>query len=271
MVSDPYQVLGVSRDASKEEIKKAYRKKAKEYHPDQHPNDPVANEKMQEINEAYDMLSNPEKYQNRAGYGAGYSGGYGAGYGAGYGTQNRSSYGGYQGGPYQRNTYEGNTGQRNHGQGYGNYGGYGDFWGFGFEDMFGYGTRTQPLQKPTRQPGDTEELKKAIDFIYMERYDYANQVLNQIVSSQRNARWHYLSALANHGLGNQIRALEEIQKAVQMEPNNQVYVQAYSSMRRTGTEYQSAGQDFQKAAEGMQKYCMSLCLMQFFCMFCRCC
>ena len=65
MVADPYSVLGISKDASKEEIKKAYRKKAKEYHPDLHPNDPKAAEKMNEINEAYDMLSNPEKYQKR--------------------------------------------------------------------------------------------------------------------------------------------------------------------------------------------------------------
>ena len=51
MVTDPYSVLGISKDASKEEIKKAYRKKAKENHPDLHPNDPKAVEKMNEINE----------------------------------------------------------------------------------------------------------------------------------------------------------------------------------------------------------------------------
>lgn len=244
MVTDPYSVLGISRDASKEEIKRAYRKKAKEYHPDLHPNDPKAAEKMNEINEAYDMLSNPEKYQKRE-QSKGYSG-------------NHS-----QGGYYQRNTYDNNNSQ--------GYGSQGDFWGFDFEDIFGFGTRTQPLRKPTRDPNDSEDLKQVVDFICMDRYDYASRILNQVISSERNARWHYLNSLTNHGLGNQIRALEEMQKAVQMEPNNQVYVQAYNSMRHNGNEYQATGEDFRRAAEGMHKYCMGFCALNFFCTFCRCC
>ncbi len=62
MARNPYQVLGINEGATAEEIKSAYRKKAKEVHPDLHPDDPNAQEKMNEVNAAYDMLSNPEKY-----------------------------------------------------------------------------------------------------------------------------------------------------------------------------------------------------------------
>jgi curved DNA-binding protein CbpA len=62
MIRNPYEVLGIKEGATMDEIKRAYRKKARENHPDLHPEDPSANEKMQQINEAYEMLSNPDKY-----------------------------------------------------------------------------------------------------------------------------------------------------------------------------------------------------------------
>ena len=78
-MTDPYKVLGVSPGATDDEIKKAYRKLAMKYHPDRNPGDEAAAKKMQEINAAYDQLTNPEKHRTSYG-GQSYGGGYG-GYG----------------------------------------------------------------------------------------------------------------------------------------------------------------------------------------------
>jgi len=61
MAEDLYKVLGVSKKASDEEIKKAYRKLARKYHPDRNPDDPAAEEKFKEVQGAYDTLSDTEK------------------------------------------------------------------------------------------------------------------------------------------------------------------------------------------------------------------
>ena len=81
---DYYEVLGVSKTATDEEIKKAYRKLALKYHPDYNPGDKSAEEKFKEINEAHEVLSDPEKRKRDDQFGfAGVDPNYGAGQGAG--------------------------------------------------------------------------------------------------------------------------------------------------------------------------------------------
>ena len=72
MYQDPYKVLGVSRDASDDEIKKAYRELTKKYHPDLNPGDPEAEKKMHEINAAYDQIKSGNAQPSYAQGGAQY-------------------------------------------------------------------------------------------------------------------------------------------------------------------------------------------------------
>ena len=88
-MKDPYEVLGVSSNASDDEIKKAYRELARKYHPDNYQNNPLADlaeEKMKEVNEAYDTIT-----KSRSGGGGSSYGGYS------YGYQQNQSYSGASG------------------------------------------------------------------------------------------------------------------------------------------------------------------------------
>ena len=79
---DYYEVLGVQKNANADEIKKAYRKAAIQYHPDKNPGDKEAEEKFKEAAEAYDVLSNPDKRARYDQFGhAGMSGAAGGGAG----------------------------------------------------------------------------------------------------------------------------------------------------------------------------------------------
>ena len=99
MIDDPYKVLGVSPDASDEDIKKAYRRLAKKYHPDLNPGDQEAAKRMQEVNAAYEQIKNPEKASSAgSGYGYGSPGGYDP-----FGGYRQSSYSGGQTGDQYQN------------------------------------------------------------------------------------------------------------------------------------------------------------------------
>ena len=162
MVQDPYSILGVPQGASQDEIKKAYRKKCKEYHPDLHPGDAVAARKMAEVNEAYDMLQNPEKYaKQRQQQSSRSQSGYGQ---SGYG---QNSYGGYRQGNQQSD------------RGYQGAGGwYSDFGGFDFDDFFGFGgSESSGPSRPQHESGDTLEFRRAIDAINARQYQQAIMIL----------------------------------------------------------------------------------------------
>jgi molecular chaperone DnaJ len=113
---DYYEVLGVNKDASEEEIKKAYRKLAMKYHPDRNPDNPKAEEQFKEAKEAYEMLSDDQKRGAYDSYGhagvdqnmgAGAGGFGGAGFGDAFGDIFGDIFGGGRAGGQRNNVYRG--------------------------------------------------------------------------------------------------------------------------------------------------------------------
>ena len=99
ITDDFYKALGVSEDASESDIKKAYRKLSRKYHPDLNPGDAAAEKKFKEISEAYDVLSDKkqrEEYDQIRRYGASGMGGFGGGSYTGY--PGADAFGGFRGG-----------------------------------------------------------------------------------------------------------------------------------------------------------------------------
>ena len=215
MIDDPYKVLGLSPDASDEDVKRAYRRLAKKYHPDLNPGDAEAARKMQEVNAAYEQIKNPEKAQQQQ--------------------------------------------QPNQG-GYGSYGGYG---GYGYGDPFGGGYGGYRQQSYT-DAGDQYQ-QAAARYIQFGRWQEALNVLNSV--TQRDARWYYLSALANDGVGNQVTALEHIRKAVSMDPDNEEYLSALNAMEHGGNAYRQQAGNFRGFSMGGNP-CATLCMCYFAQMLC---
>ncbi len=210
MIDDPYKVLGLSPNASDEEVKRAYRRLAKKYHPDLNPGDKEAARKMQQVNAAYEQIKNPEKAQQT--------------------HSSQSGYGGY------------------------GYGGYG-------YDPFGGAWQQQQRQQST---GDQYQ-QAAAQYIRYGRYEEALNTLNS--SQERNARWYYLSALANDGAGNQVTALEHVRRAVSMDPDNMEYRSLLDQIENGGTQYRRQAGNFGGFGAGKSSLA-SICLCyaaQLFC------
>lgn len=245
---DPYEVLGVPQGASDDEIKAAYRKLAKKYHPDLNGGSAEAEAKMKEVNEAYTLLiKHKGQYGGQASYGS--SGSYSS---AGYGQSGPygNPYGGYGGNPYGRSQ--------------GSRGGY-DFGGFGFdfEDLFGGRQRTY---QSTDYTENDPQLRTASQAVLSGRFSDALTLLSAVAN--RRAAWYYWSAKANMGLGNRIAALNDARTAVQMAPDEPAFRELLSQLNASGNAYGQRGAQGGFGSAICANPCMSLCLAN---MLCNCC
>ena len=190
---NPYEVLGIKPGASQEEIKSAYRKLVKQYHPDQYVNNPLkdlAEEKLAEVNKAYDMLKNGGSYSS---------------------SNTNSSYSSYNGGGYSNNT------------------------------------------------ASYAEIRSLIQ---RRNFALAESKLNTI--NTRDAEWHFLNGVIMLNKGWFDSALQNIQQACNMDPNNFEYRQTLNQLTRRTNSY---GQPYRTSQGGMDACdcCMNLWCLDTMC------
>ncbi|MCM1117844.1 MAG: J domain-containing protein [bacterium] len=229
-MSDPYQVLGVPRSATEEEIKKAYRALSRRYHPDANVNNPnkaQAEEKFKEIQAAYQQVMK----ERTGGYGS--TGAYGS-------TRAGQSQGGYDGQ---------------------------DPFGFGpFGSFFGaYGQRSSAAHDEEQL-----HLRAAGNYIRNGCYREARTTLDQMESGERNARWYYYSAITHSSLGNNVAAVEHARRAASLEPGNSEYRQLQQTLENGGVWYRQRQAGYGYPVMGDANMCMKLCVANMICNMCCC-
>ncbi len=230
---DPYDVLGLQRGASDDEVKKAYRTLSRRYHPDaniNNPNKAQAEEKFKEVQQAYDAIQHEKD---------------GGGYGSyGPGSSRSGAYSGY--------------GQSS---GYGSYSGFGGFGGFGGFDGFGRG----PTGARSQSESDMH-LQAAENYINSRHFQEALNVLEQM--KERDARWYFLSGVAHMGVGNNVQAKMMAQRAVEMDPGNAQYRQFLERIESGGTWYQGMGNSYGVPMDMSGDMCSRMCLASLACSMC---
>ena len=224
---NPYQILGVSETASMDEIKKAYRKLSRIYHPDANVNNPnkdQAEAKFKEIQAAYQQIVDEREH-----------GGSRSSYNGSYGNSSQSGYGQ---GSYQQS-----------------YGGFEDFFGGfgGFQGQY------------RQESNDSTLMQAAANYLRSGYFKEAWNVLQSVPTQERNAKWYYYSAQANAGIGNNITALEYAQSAVRLEPENYVYQDLLRKLQSGENWYSSRGSRYGRPAGGLSSCCCELMLLQCLC------
>ena len=274
---DPYKVLGVPPTATDEEVKKAYKTLAKKYHPDMNvgaSNIKELEARFKAVQAAYNQIMDERSGKTSHNPGSGSSGGYsgsyggfgqsqssGSGYGQSHGQGQSGSYG--SGGGYS-GSYGQGQGQGSWSWGWGPFGPFGSFGGYGSGGPYG---GNQSSGSWSSEPGGIE-MEAAANYINARRYREALTALSSVPERGRGARWYYLSALANAGLGNNATARAHAEKAVSLDPTVPEYRYLVQQLARGGSHYQETARTYGRPVFAGGKFCLYCILAN---LLCNCC